>query len=102
MLVVDCALRVTRANSRYFEMLATAAADTIGRELFELSSGLWSAESIRALVERAGASDESSSVDLERAADAAGVRALRVHVRRLPTRAGEAAPSLLFVIESRA
>jgi len=101
-LVVDCALRVTRANSRYFEMLATAAADTIGRELFELSSGLWSAESIRALVERAGASDESSSVDLERAADAAGVRALRVHVRRLPTRAGEAAPSLLFVIESRA
>ena len=59
-LVVDCALRVRRANSRYFELLAAAPDETIGRELFELSGGLWRAESIRTLVERAGASDESS------------------------------------------
>jgi two-component system CheB/CheR fusion protein len=101
-LVVDCALRVRRANSRYFELLAAAPDETIGRELFELSGGLWRAESIRTLVERAGASDESSSVDVERAPDAAGVRALRVHVRRLPAREGEPAPGLLLVVESRA
>jgi two-component system CheB/CheR fusion protein len=98
-LVVDCALRVRRANARYFEMLATAPAETIGRELFELSSGLWSAESIRALVDRSSAGDEASSVDLERAPDAAGVRALRVHARRLP---GEPSPGMLLVVESRA
>jgi len=101
-LVLDGTRRVTRANPRYFEMLATTPADTIGRELFELSNGLWSAEPIRTLVERPRAADEASSVDLERAPDTGGARSLRVHVRRLAPLAGEGAPSLLFVVENRA
>ena len=102
LLVLDAALRVRRANPRYFEMLATTPAETIGRELFELSHGLWSAAAIRTLVERSSAADEATSVDLERAPDGAGARSLRVHVRRLAARADDTAPSLLFVVENRA
>ena len=102
LLVLDAALRVRRANPRYLEMLATTLEDTVGRGLFELSHGVWSAAAIRTLVERSSAADEASSVDLERAPDTAGARSLRVHVRRLAAHAGDAAPSLLFVVESRA
>jgi signal transduction histidine kinase len=101
-LVLDGTRRVRRANPRYCEMLATTLEDTVGRGLFELSNGLWSAESIRTLVERSGAPDEASSVDVERPPNAPGARALRVHVRLLGPRAGEGAPSLLFVVENRA
>jgi two-component system CheB/CheR fusion protein len=102
LLVLDAALRVKRANPRYFEMLATTPAETIGRELFELSHGLWSAAAIRTLVERSSAADEATSVDLERPSDAAGARSLRVQVRRLAASAGDTAASLLFVVENRA
>jgi two-component system, chemotaxis family, CheB/CheR fusion protein len=101
-LVLDATLRVRRANPRYCELLATTPEETLGRELFELSGGLWGAASIRTLVERSGSPDEASSVDLERPPAAAGARALRVHVRRLAAGAAEASSGLLFVVENRA
>jgi two-component system CheB/CheR fusion protein len=94
-LLLDGELRVLRANPRYCAIAATAAEDTVGRTLFELSRGLWDVPAMRALVEGARAG-EGGSVDVEVNVGDARARVVRVHVR--PLEGTPSAPGRLLVV----
>ncbi len=94
-LVLDAGLRVLRVNPSYCEIAATSAEETVGRNLCELSRGLWDGPAVRALVESARAG-EGDSRDLEVAPASAHPRLVRV--RAQPLHAPDSAQERLLLV----
>jgi hypothetical protein len=99
--VLDAALRVRRANPRYFEMLATTPRRRSDASCSSCRTGSGARRDphARRALERGRRSEQRR----RRARARRRRRARAARARAAPgPRAGEAAPSLLFVVENRA
>lgn len=98
-LVLDADLRVTRANSTFYEIFRASPEETEGQPLQELGEGQWNIPHLLDLLAGVLTSDaELRNFDVEREFPALGPRIMVLNARRI-RREGQADGKILLAIE---